>query len=93
VHDHNWVSSRGPQDLDAFVPAMIELFARGSVAQLRGSMEGSAALDRVSSPQANEPAPLAVSAARFLPGPGLVTVAAVAAGTALGALAARRGMH
>lgn len=93
VHDHNWVSSRGPQDLDAFVPAMIELFARGSVAQLRGSMEGSAALDRVSSPQAEQPPELAVGAARLLPGPALRTVAAVAAGTAIGALAVRRAMH
>jgi protease I len=27
VHDRNWVSSRGPADLRAFEPAMIELFA------------------------------------------------------------------
>ena len=27
VRDHNWVSSRGPQDLGAFNPAMVSLFA------------------------------------------------------------------
>jgi protease I len=29
VRDRNWVSSRGPQDLMEFVPAMIELYADG----------------------------------------------------------------
>ncbi len=31
VHDRNWVTSRGPQDLDAFNPAMISLFAQSAV--------------------------------------------------------------
>ena len=31
VHDDNWVTSRSPQDLEAFNPAMISLFARSLV--------------------------------------------------------------
>jgi protease I len=31
VHDRNWVTSRSPQDLEAFNPAVIELFARAQV--------------------------------------------------------------
>lgn len=27
VHDGNWITSRGPQDLAAFVPAIIDFFA------------------------------------------------------------------
>jgi protease I len=31
VYDHNWVTSRGPQDLEAFNPAMVSLFAQSLV--------------------------------------------------------------
>ena len=31
AQDHNWVTSRSPQDLDAFNPAMVELFAQARV--------------------------------------------------------------
>jgi protease I len=33
VHDRNWVTSRNPQDLDAFNPAMVSLFAESRVRQ------------------------------------------------------------
>jgi protease I len=86
VRDRNWVTSRGPQDLQAFVPAMLELFRDGPRAFTSGD---TARIDRSSSPQADHPPRLAVAAARALPGPGLPTVAALAVGTAVGALAFR----
>jgi protease I len=90
VRDRNWVTSRGPQDLQAFVPAMLELFRDGARAFADGD---SARLDRASSPQADHPPQLAVAAARALPGPVLPTVAALAVGTAVGALAFRSSSH
>jgi protease I len=84
VRDRNWVSSRGPQDLTAFVPAMIDLFAG---APARTTSNGA---DTGSSPQANQPIPLAVAAARLLPGPTFRTVAAAAAIVAVGAYVWRR---
>lgn len=81
VRDGNWVSSRGPQDLKQFVPAMIDLFAAGPATLER---TGSAAhQSQESSPQAQQPIPLALSAARLLPGPTMRTVAAAAAVMAL----------
>jgi deglycase len=90
VRDRNWVTSRGPQDLQAFVPAMLALFRDGAKALTDGD---TARLDQSSSPQPDHPPRLAVAAARALPGPGLPTVAALAVGTALGALAVRSSAH
>src|SRR6185369_5971842 len=86
VHDGNWVSSRGPQDLAEFVPAMIDLFALGPAAAQRESV----GRDRGSSPKATEPSRLALTAARLLPGPALRTIAAAAAIAAAGAYVYRR---
>jgi protease I len=86
VRDHNWVSSRGPQDLYAFVPAMGALYAgRQPVA-----LADDAALEEPeSSPPYDEPARVAVQAARMLPGPTLRTVAGAAVVAAAGAWAFR----
>lgn len=86
VRDGNWVTSRGPQDLQAFVPAMIELF-EGEAARARAG-ESLATVD--SSPQRDDPPALAVTAARLLPGPALRTVGTVAAIAAAGAFVLRR---
>ena len=90
VRDRNWVTSRGPQDLRAFVPAMLDLFRDGASEFANGDTTG---LEQGNSPQADHPPQLAVAAARALPGPGLPTVAALAVGTALGALAFRSSAH
>lgn len=84
VRDRNWITSRGPQDLAAFVPAMIEAFATGSTGPSQAGRE------RDSSPQATEPPRIAVKAARLLPGPTIRAVAAAAAILAIGAYAWRR---
>jgi protease I len=84
VLDRNWVTSRGPQDLGEFVPAMIEAFAAG------GTDAQDTASGRSSSPQATKPPHIAVKAARLLPGPTMRTVAAAAAIVALGAYVWRR---
>jgi len=89
VRDGNWVSSRGPQDLKQFVPAMIDLFAAGTAAREARSAETSLQ-NRESSPQAQQPIPWALTAARLLPGPTVRTVAAAAAVTALTAAMLRR---
>jgi protease I len=69
VRDGNWVSSRGPQDLKAFVDAMLDLF------------DGSPASDVVetaSSPQRDEPPTLVLSTMKWLPRPSLRGAATVA---------------
>ncbi|RIL03059.1 MAG: type 1 glutamine amidotransferase [Proteobacteria bacterium] len=90
VRDRNWVSSRGPQDLPRFVPAMCELFAAGTVAAAAGAGEPQERSVGVSAPRPDEPMPVAVAAARAIPGPTLRTAmaAALVAGTA--AFAMRR---
>lgn len=68
---------------------MIDLFAAGPVPLEK---TGPAALQsRESSPQAQQPIPLALSAARLLPGPTMRTVAAAAAVMALTSAVRRRG--
>jgi protease I len=88
VHDRNWVSSRGPQDLQAFVPALLDLFAHG--ARPAQAEEALSEEERRSSPPAERPPQLAVVAARLLPGPAVRTLAGAAALTAAGAFALRR---
>lgn len=84
VHDRNWVSSRGPQDLARFVPAMIDLFERGTAAV------STATNPEASAPKPDRPIELALKAARLLPGPTVRAVAFSAVGTAAGVMIARR---
>lgn len=95
VRDGNWVSSRGPQDLREFVPAMLSLFAGEEPAasaeeggNVSGERDGSPV--RRSSPQPNHPPLAAVAAARVLPGPTFRTFALLAALVGVAALAFRR---
>jgi protease I len=62
VRDRNWVSSRGPQDMAAFVRGMIELFSGAA----RQPME---TLPAQSSPQRNKPPQLVVNTMAWLPRP------------------------
>jgi protease I len=71
VRDGNWVSSRGPQDLRAFVPAMMDLFS-GS------APEPSAARPSQSAPQRDDPPNLVLAAMRWLPRPSIRTAATAA---------------
>ena len=61
VTDRNWVSSRSPQDLPLFIPAMLNLFANGQAPEVPGMA--------MSSAKPLEPATMVVKAARYLPGP------------------------
>lgn len=63
VRDRNWVTSRGPQDLRAFVGGMLDLFSGSSISE--------ASLPEVSSPQRNHPPQLMISAMKWLPRPSL----------------------
>ena len=93
VQDRNWVSSRGPQDMTAFVRGMIELFS-GAAQQSREQLPAQ------SSPQRNKPPQLVVNTMAWMPRPslraavvvGLVGIWALTrtkAGTRLGARLAR----
>jgi protease I len=62
VQDRNWVSSRGPQDMTAFVSGMIDLFSGAS----QQTTEPVAAQ---SSPQRNNPPQLVVNTMAWLPRP------------------------
>jgi len=89
VWDRNWISSRGPQDLGQFVPAMIELFATGQVSaeHLDGGRD---VQSQESSPKPDHPIQAALAAARVLPGPTFRTIGVAALGTAAGVMLARR---
>jgi protease I len=85
VYDRNWISSRGPQDLALFIPAMVAHF-RGEAPPATNAQEGAAE----SSPAPDDPPALAVKTARLMPGPAIVTLASAMLGTSLlGALARR----
>jgi len=89
VWDRNWISSRGPQDLAQFVPAMIELFATGAVSAKR--LNGARDVEsQESSPKPEYPIRAALAAARLLPGPTIRTLGVAALGTAAGVMLARR---
>lgn len=76
VVDRNWLTSRGPQDLAAFVPAMVEFLA--------GTTPATAAVHALeSSPAHDEPAALVVGAVHLMPGPGLSALASLMLGTGL----------
>ena len=80
VRDGNLTTSRGPQDMAAFVPAMLDAFA-GTAPRA-----GRAAIDRRSDPQRDAPPRLAVAALRWTPKPS----AAAVVGIGLVAAARRR---
>lgn len=86
VRDTNWVTSRGPQDMDAFVEGMLEVFAQTPESLRASRILPGTGLERAPSPQRDEPPRLAVGAARRLPGPALPAMAGLAAGAALGVL-------
>lgn len=81
VFDDNWVSSRGPQDLRAFVAAMKELFALGA-APPGGDTVRIRPTSGLSAPQRNSPPWLVLAALRFLPRPSLRTAALLATAAA-----------
>jgi protease I len=78
VRDGNWLSSRGPQDLREFVPAMVAFFS-GTLSEGVGKQDTGS----TSSPAPLEPFPVAVGAARLMPGPAILTLAAASLGTGL----------
>jgi protease I len=65
VRDGNLVTSRGPQDMAAFVPAMLDAFD----AKTRPTTSG---VQRESDPQLSAPPGVAVAALRWLPKPSAV---------------------
>jgi protease I len=82
VRDGNLTTSRGPQDMAAFVPAMLDAFATTTP-------EPTTAPGRESDPQRNEPPGMAVAALRWSPKPSATAVAGIAVVAA--ALRALRG--
>lgn len=83
VRDGNLLTSRGPQDMQAFVPAILEFFAEGEPARV------SRAAKTKSDPQRDEPPALVVKAMQWLPRPSLRTAVGLGA-IALGVFAANR---
>jgi len=89
VRDRNWVSSRSPADLPAFVPAILELFAQGADAPATGALANASTADESSPPRAR-PIRAAQTAARHLPGPAAAALGGVALALTVGAFAVRR---
>jgi protease I len=86
VRDGNLTTSRGPQDLAAFVRAMISAFAEGPRAAGSPHLASAVPPAVASDPQRDSPTALVSAATRWSPRP----TTAAAAGIALGALARRK---
>ena len=71
VREGNLTTSRGPQDMAAFVPAMLDAFAAGPIA---ATTSGSAP---ESDPQRSRPPELVTAATRWSPKPSTVALAGV----------------
>lgn len=72
VTDGNLITSRGPQDLTEFVPALVEHFARADAGYSRRETS------RSSSPQRNAPPQAVTTAMKWMPRPSFRTLALVA---------------
>jgi protease I len=85
VHDQNWVSSRGPQDMIPFVKAMTKLFAGEPLPTEPQALARS-------DPQRREPPVVVVEAMKWLPRPSIRTAVGllVALGAGLWATGRRR---
>jgi len=83
VRDGNLTTSRGPQDMRAFVPAMLDAFADTSRQIERRQV------DYTSDPQRDTPPGLAVAALRWLPKPSAIAVVGI--GVVAAARRVRRG--
>ncbi|HEY3307287.1 MAG TPA: type 1 glutamine amidotransferase domain-containing protein [Desulfuromonadaceae bacterium] len=83
VRDGNFLTSRGPQDLAVFVPAMVELFHDIAPAQRITRTGASSAPQRIEPPQA------VLNAMKWMPSPSLRTAVGLGM-VALGAAAMRR---
>jgi protease I len=70
VRDRNLVTSRGPQDMAAFVPAMLDAFATAP-------QPATAAPGRDSDPQRTAPPAIAVAALRWSPKPSAVALVGI----------------
>ncbi len=79
VREGNLTTSRGPQDMAAFVPAMLDAFAAGTLAETTSHPASR------SDPQRSSPPDLVTAATRWSPKPSTVALA----GVSLAALARR----
>lgn len=84
VQDRNLTTSRGPQDIAAFVPAMLDAFAKTS------PEPAITAPGPESDPQRNAPPDLAIAALRWSPKPSAAAVAGIIGVAAAVQLALRR---
>jgi protease I len=85
VREGNLTTSRGPQDMAAFVPAMLDAFAAGQLAATTlGSAPGS-------DPQRSSPPDLVTAATRWSPKPSTVVVAGVGLAALVSQTARRAG--
>jgi len=73
VRDGNWLTSRGPQDMAAFVKALVPFFAGDAEHAVPSSNAAT------SSPQRQEPPALALGAMKWLPRPSVRAAAVVGA--------------
>jgi protease I len=85
VRDGNLTTSRGPQDMAAFIPAMLDAFAKSSPAP-----PTTVATGERSDPQRNAPPGVVVAALRWSPKSSTVAMVAVGLGAAAGGLLATR---
>jgi len=89
VHDGNWLTSRGPQDMVPFAKAFVDHFAAGEFR--RDASAASRASAIASAPQRDAPPALVVGAMKWMPRPSLRTAAMIGAALAYFALRGRRG--
>lgn len=91
VLDGNWVSSRGPQDLPAFVRAATELFGGEDILPVLPMVEEvEAPQDEGSSPKYEVPDRFALMLTRRLPGPAAWTLLGMVIAVGLGLVVLRK---
>jgi protease I len=89
VRDGNLITSRGPQDLRSFVPAMLDAFAEPSGQMLTGRIPRTPSTAG-SDPALDKPVGWAVAALRWSPKPSAAALAGVAAAVLAAPLRGRR---
>lgn len=87
VRDANLVTSRGPQDMPAFLAAITELFS-GEVLAIQA-----APAYATSAPQRDEPPQAVLSALKWMPRPSIRTALGIGGAIALSAVATMRRRH
>ncbi|HVH44729.1 MAG TPA: DJ-1/PfpI family protein [Labilithrix sp.] len=90
VVDRNWVTSRGPADLDTFIRAMIDSFSKPPRSAGSASLESTPRESKASSPQYDVPISLGRAVRGYLSRPEVWALIGILTVIGIGAFSMRR---